>query len=190
MELDKVDRKIVSQLQRDGRTTLKELSQVVGFSSMGTKKRIDKLVEKGVLKVSPLLNIKKLGLQAAFVLMEIESSEAMERLLERFKDCPRVVNIFTTLGRYNLIALVVAEDQDTLESISMEKCSLRSSKGIRRSEFIPIGNILYSPFLSIREYLTHKEKTTAPCNVDCRTCKRYNVECAGCPAASYYRGTL
>ena len=80
------------------------------------------------------------------------------------------------MGGYNLIALVVAEDQDTLESISVEKCSLRSSEGIRRSEFIPIGNILYSPFLSIPEHLTHKEKTMAPCNVDCRTCKRYKTE--------------
>ena len=188
--LDEVNRKIISKLQQDGRTTFEELSKIVGFSSMGVKKRFDKLVEKGVLKVSPLLNIKKLGLQAAFVLIEIESSEAMEKLLKRFKDCPRVVNIFTTLGRYNLIALVVAEDQDTLESISMEKCSLRSSEGIRRSEFIPIGNILYSPFLSVRENLTHKEKTTAPCNVDCRTCKRYQIECGGCPATSYYLGKL
>jgi DNA-binding Lrp family transcriptional regulator len=188
--LDEIDRKIITRLQQNGRTTFEELSKIVGFSSMGVKKRYDKLVEKEIIKPSALLNIKKLGLQAAFVLIEIESSEAMEKLLKRFQNCPRVVNIFTTLGGYNLIALVVAEDQDTLESISVEKCSLRSSKGIRRSEFIPIGNILYSPFLSVREDLTHKAKTTAPCNVDCRTCKRYKAECAGCPAASYYLGKL
>ena len=188
--MDEIDRKIVSQLQQDGRTTFEELSKIVGFSSMGVKKRFDKLVEKGIIKVSSLVNIKKLGLQAAIVLMEIENSEALDKLLKRFKDCPRVVNIFTTLGGYNLIALVIAEDQDTLESISMEKCSLRSSEGIRRSEFIPIGNILYSPFLAFREHLTHREKTTAPCNVDCRTCKRYKAECAGCPAANYYIGKL
>jgi DNA-binding Lrp family transcriptional regulator len=190
LELDEVDRKIISQLQRDGRTTFKELAQIVGFSSVGTKKRLDKLMEKGVLKVTTQLNIKKLGMQAAIVLMEVENSEAMEKLLKRFKECPRVVNIFTTMGGYNLIALVVAEDQDTLESISVEKCSLRSSEGIRRSEFIPIGNILYSPFLPIREHLTHKEKTITPCNVDCRTCKRYKAECSGCPAANYYIGKL
>jgi DNA-binding Lrp family transcriptional regulator len=189
-ELDEVDRKIISQLQQNGRTTFEELAKIVGFSSMGAKKRVDKLVKKGIIKVSSLVNIKKLGLQAAIVLMEIESSEALDKLLKRFKDCPRIVNIFTTLGGYNLIALVIVEDQDTLESISMEKCSLRSSEGIRRSEFIPIGNILYSPFLAFREHLTHKDKTTAPCNVDCRTCKRYKAECGGCPAADYYLGKM
>ena len=188
--LDEVDRRIISQLQHNGRATFKELAKIVGFSSMGVKKRVDRLLKKGNLRVSGLLNVKQLDLHAAVVLIEIESAGALERLLERFKDCPRVVNIFTTLGGYNLIALVVAEDQETLESISVEKCSLRSSKGIRRSEFIPIGNILYSPFLSVREDLTHKEKTEAPCNVDCRTCKRYKIECAGCPAASYYLGKL
>jgi DNA-binding Lrp family transcriptional regulator len=188
--MDDIDRKIITQLQQNGRTTFEELSKIVGFSSMGAKKRYDKLVKKGIIKPSALLNIKKLGLQAAFVLIEIESAEAMEKLLERFKDCPRIVNIFTTLGGYNLIALVVAEDQETLKSISMEKCSLRSSEGIRRSEFIPIGNILYSPYLAVRENLTHTEQTDAPCNIDCRTCKRYKNECAGCPAASYYLGKL
>jgi DNA-binding Lrp family transcriptional regulator len=148
--LDDIDRKIISQLQLDGRTTLKELSRIVGYTSMGVKKRVKNLLEQDVIKVSALLNIKPLNLCAAIMFLEIESAEAMNRLLERFKDCPRVVQIFTTLGGYNLIALIVAENQETLESISIEKCSLRSSEGIRRSEFYPIGNINYSPFLPIR----------------------------------------
>jgi DNA-binding Lrp family transcriptional regulator len=188
--LDEIDRKIIIQLLKDGRTSYKKLAQIIGFSSVGTKKRVNRLVEKEVLKISTQLNMKKLGMQAAIVLMEIESAEAMDKLLKRFKDCPRVVNIFKTMGGYNLVALVVAENQDTLESISVEKCSLRASEGIRRSEFIPIGNIFYSPFLSMREHLTHKEITKTPCNVDCRTCKRYKVECGGCPATSYYTGKL
>lgn len=188
--LDEIDWKIINQLQKDGRTTFEELAKLVGFSSMGVKKRFDKLIKKEIIKISALVNIKKIDLQAAFVLIEIESAEAMENLLKRFKECPRVVYIFKTLGAYNLFALVVAEDQATLESISMEKCSLRSGEGIRRSEFIPIGNVLYNPFLSIRGNLTHKEKSIAPCSVDCQTCKRYKTECAGCPAASYYLGKL
>ena len=188
--LDEIDWKIINRLKENGRTTFEELAELVGFSSMGVKKRFDKLLKREFIKISALVNTKKIDLQAAFVLIEIESSEAMENLLKRFKECPRVVYIFKTLGAYNLFALIVAEDQATLESISMEKCSLRGGEGIRRSEFIPIGNILYDPFLPIRGNLTHKEKSIAPCNVDCQTCKRYRIECAGCPAASYYLGKL
>lgn len=189
--MDEIDRKIVSQLQLDGRTTLKELSRIVGYTSMGVKKRVENLLEQDVIKVSALLNIEPLKLCAAILFLEIESAEAMNKLLERFRNCPRVVHIFTTLGGYNLIALTVAEDQETLESVSIEKCSLRSSEGIRRSEFYPIGNVQYSPFLSVREYLTHKERTISPCNVDCGPCQRYEAKkCVGCPATTHYRGTL
>jgi len=158
---------------------------------MGVKKRVRNLLEQDVINVSSLLNIEPLKLCAAIIFLEIESAEAMHKLLERFRNCPRVVRIFTTLGGYNLIALVVAENQKTLESISIEKCSLRSSEGIRRSEFYPISNIHYSPFLPIREHLTHKEKTISPCDIDCRPCQRFKAKkCVGCPATTYYQGTL
>lgn len=191
LNLDEIDRKIVSKLQLDGRTTLQELAKDVGFTSMGTRKRLQKLREQNRIQVSALINSSSLKLSPAIVMLEMETADAMQHLLDRFKDCPRVINIFKTMGGYNLIALVVAEDKDTLESISVEKCSLRSSEGIRRSEFYPIGDIYFSPFLPIREHLTHKEKGVTPCNVDCRTCPRYrNEKCVGCPSTQYYRGTL
>lgn len=189
--MDEVDRKIISQLQMDGRATLEELAKNVRFTSMGVKKRLQRLVQQGAIKVSASLNPFFFKLFPAVVLLEMESAEAMQKLLERFKDCPRVIYIFKTIGGYNLIALVIAENQDTLESISMEKCSLRSSAGIRRSEFYPIGEIHFSPFLPIRGHLTHKERETAPCNVDCKPCTRYsNGKCVGCPTTVHYKGTL
>ena len=189
--LDAVDKKIIGTLQADGRTTLKDLAKIIGFTSMGTKKRLEKLVGRGLLKVSALINPNALQLHPAIVMLEMESSEAMQKLLDRFKDCPRVIQIFKTLGGYNLIALVVAENRDTLESISVEKCSLRSGQGIRRSEFYPISETYFSPFMPIRESLAHKEKTTPPCNVECDTCNRYEMKkCVGCPTTSNYHGSL
>jgi DNA-binding Lrp family transcriptional regulator len=189
--LDEVDRKIISQLQIDGRATLEEIAKNVGYTSMGVRKRLQKLVDQNAIKVSALLNPASFKLSPAIVMLEMESADAMQNLIDRFKNCPRVVHIFRTIGGYNLIALVVAEDQNTLESISMEKCSLRSGGGIRRSEFYPIGDVHFAPFLPVREHLTHKGRTAAPCNVDCRPCTRYKEEkCVGCPTTSHYRGTL
>jgi DNA-binding Lrp family transcriptional regulator len=189
--LDDVDRRIISQLQLDGRTTLEELAKAIGFTSMGIRKRIRKLLDQDAVKIGALLNPFSFKLFPAIVLLEMESAEAMRNLLDRFKDCPRVIYIFKTIGGYNLIALVIAEDQDTLESISTEKCSLRSGGGIRRSEFYPIGNIYFSPLLPVREHLTHKGRAVGPCNVDCRPCSRHKTQkCVGCPTTSHYRGTL
>jgi DNA-binding Lrp family transcriptional regulator len=189
--MNEVDKKIIAQLQADGRTSLQDLAKITGFTSMGTKKRLEKLIKKDAIKISALINPYVLGLHPAIVMLEMGSAEAMQELLNRFEECPRVVQIFKTVGGYNLIALVVAETPETLESISMEKCSLRCSRGIRRSEFYPISDTYFSPFLQIREALAHKEKTIAPCNVDCDPCKRYETQkCVGCPTTSYYKGTL
>ena len=189
--MDEVDKKIISQLQLDGRATFNELAEIVGFSNMGAKKRVEKLLRNDTIKISALVNADQLKLHAAFVLIEMESGEAMQQLLDRFSECPRVVHIFTTLGGYNIIALIVAENRETLDSISVEKCSLRSGKGIRRSEFYPIGRIHYSPHLMIREHLTGKDKEITPCGVDCRPCNRYKTGgCVGCPTAKYYKGNL
>ena len=189
--LDGIDKKIITQLQADGRTTLEELAKIIGFTSMGAKKRLDKLIEKGTIKVSALLNPSALGFHPALVMLEMESAEAMKNVLDRFEDCPRVVQIFKTIGGYNLIALVVAETQETLESISMEKCSLRCSKGIRRSEFFPISGTYFSSFLQIRENLATKDKSVTPCNVECTPCTRYETQkCVGCPTRSHYKGSL
>ncbi|MGQ9544121.1 MAG: Lrp/AsnC family transcriptional regulator, partial [Candidatus Bathyarchaeia archaeon] len=106
-----------------GRATLEELAKNVGFTSMGVKKRLQRLIQQSAIKVSASLNPFFLKLFPAVVLLEMESSEAMQKLLERFKDCPRVIHIFKTLGGYNLIALVVAENQDTLENLLKEGLS-------------------------------------------------------------------
>jgi DNA-binding Lrp family transcriptional regulator len=189
--LDEIDKKIIKQLQTDGRTTLNDLAKIIGFTSMGTKKRLERLIEKDVIKVSALLNPSALKLHPAIIMLEMENAEAMQDLLKRFEQCPRVVQIFKTVGGYNLIALVVAETPETLESISMEKCSLRCSKGIRRSEFYPVSETYFSPFLQIREELAQKDKKVNPCNVDCDPCNRYELKkCVGCPTTSCYRGSL
>jgi DNA-binding Lrp family transcriptional regulator len=168
-KLDEIDRKIIAQLQENGRPPREELSKIIGY-----------LLNPAALKLTP-----------AIVMLEMESAQAMQNLITRFQDCPPVIHIFKTIGGYNLIALVVAENQDTLESISMEKCSLRSSPGIRRSEFYPISDTYFAPFLQIRENLTHKDKTVTPCNVDCNPCARYEeCKCVGCPASKKYKGTL
>jgi DNA-binding Lrp family transcriptional regulator len=167
------------------------MAKATGFTSMGVKKRLKKLQDQEAIKTQALVNPSALGLSSAIVMLEMADTKAMNDLLAKFKQCPRIVYIFKTIGGYNLIALVVAENQDTLESISSEECSLRSGQGIRRSEFYQIGETLFSPFLPVRECLAYRDKLKAPCGVDCIPCARFqNKKCVGCPATKYYRGTL
>ncbi len=187
--MDEKDRKIISILQRIAHPTLSEIGEAVGMSAMGAKKRLDKLKKEKIIKSTALVNVEKLGILTAVLAMEVESSEALERLLEKFRNCPRIIRFFVTTGSYNLFALIWAEDLSSLESVTLEKCSLRSQPGIKRYEVYPIQEIHYEPFLEIKA--TEKKVESAPCGVDCASCSRYKANrCLGCPAITLYRGRL
>lgn len=182
--------KIISVLQKNGRATLAEIAKPIAITSMGAKKRLDKLISRDFVRIKPLLNAEKLNLMAALVAMEIESAEALEKLLNRFCNCPRVIKFYVTTGSYNLFALVVAEDYHSLESVSLERCSLRGQEGVKRFELYPIQEIHYESFLDIRVFPDKKLKTS-PCGVYCGSCKRFEQgRCPGCPATIFYKGRL
>lgn len=190
MDLDDVDWKIIHLLQQDSRTTYRELGNAVGYSGLGAKKRVNRLIDHNLIHPSALVNAEQLDIRLALIMLEVETPEAMQQILDRYQECPRVLNFFTSLGGYNLIALVMAEDQGTLESESMEECALRSGEGIRRSEFYPIRSIPYSPFIHLKQYVrSHNDQ--APCTANCRECPSFkNEHCIGCPTVSYYKGPL
>jgi DNA-binding Lrp family transcriptional regulator len=191
LNLDSIDWKIVRHLQLDGRKSFKKLGEAVGFTGLGARKRVKNLLEQGIICFSALVNTDALDLRLAIIMLEMESGEAMRETIDRYRECPRVINFFTTMGGYNLIACVMAEDQGTLESESMERCALRSGNGIRRSEFYPIGKVYYSPFLPLRTYTQREMGDTTPCGVNCKECPPFrDNKCVGCPSVSYYRGPL
>lgn len=175
----------------DGRKTFKELGEAIGFTSLGAKKRYEKLRKNNLIHISALINTDALDLRLALILLDIENVEVLRNIIERYDNCPRVINFFTTMGTYNLVALVMAEDQTTLESEFMEKCGLRSGKGIRRSEVYIIGQIHHYPFLPLNvEALGGKEELT-PCGVKCKDCQSFqNGKCVGCPTLNDYKGSL
>ena len=188
VDLDDVDRAIIANLRKDGRMSYKQIGDNIGFTIMGVKRRYLKLENEEIIEVSAAENVNKLRYRLALILLEIEDQKTLQSVLERFKNCPRAVYVFTMLSGYNLAVLTVAEDQDTLESESWEKCSWRCQVGVRRSEFYPIGEIHYSPFIPVREELMSGDATSAPCGVNCEKCGRYNTgKCLGCPATKYYR---
>ncbi|ADC65334.1 transcriptional regulator, AsnC family [Ferroglobus placidus DSM 10642] len=187
--MDEKDRKIISILQRNGKATLSEIAEEVGMTAMGVKKRIDKLEREKIIRSSVLLNAEKLKILTAVLVMEVESSQALENILKKFVNCPRVIKFFVTTGGYNLFALIWAEDLHSLESVTLERCSLRAQPGIRKYEVYPVQEIHYDPFLEIK--VSAEKIDVAPCGVDCKSCSRYNAEkCLGCPATVYYKGKL
>ena len=189
--LDEVSRTILSELQKDGRKTYEELGKDVGYTGTAIKKRVTDLLRRDAIKVSVLLNVTKANMRLAATLLEIASAEDLNLLVNRLRNCPRIVNMFTTVGGYNTVVMSVGEDQDTLQSLSLKQFSLQGNKGIKRSDFYPIAYAHYSPYFLLRNYPIDRSADISPCRSNCRTCQRYrDNKCDGCLATRWYRGRL
>ncbi len=185
--LDDIDKVIVSELQKDGRVALSSIAKKTGVSHVAIHKRLERLIEKGVIKVSAGLNTEALDSKIAAIIVEVENSRRLGELIELFQDCPRTV-LLSPLSASNLLTVVVGEDFSTLESV-IGVCSLRVQKGVRRSE-VHIGKLPnYPKFLPIR--IAAERKECSPCGVVCSECDSFkNRQCLGCPATKFYNGPL
>lgn len=186
--LDKVDKILISELQKDGRTALTDIGKKTGISHVAIRKRLAKLRDKGLLNISACLNPQTLDMKVAAINVEVENSQRLNELMKLFKKCPRTV-FLSGLSGSNLLTVIVGENFSTLESV-IGTCSPRVQKGVRRSE-VSIGSFPIHPeFLCIR-VLPNKNLETAPCGARCDKCEKYNSRlCLACPSTKFYRGPL
>lgn len=188
--MDDIDKKLVSILQKNGRTPLSEIGSHLGMSHVAVSKRLDKLIQMDMVRVTAGVNAEKLDAKVLFMGLETEDLDVAEEIQKKYQDCPRLLMFAPVTGRYNLFAVMVAEDTWSLESI-IGTCSMRTEPGVRRSESW-FGNAPISPqFLEIDLAPSAMGKSTSPCGRDCGACKRYKAEkCVGCPPTSVYQGKL
>jgi len=61
LKIDETDRRLVLQLQKNARTSLKELAQYTGVSQMTVHRRIQELVNAKIIRFTAILNVVKAG---------------------------------------------------------------------------------------------------------------------------------
>lgn len=184
MKFDEIDRKILSILKENGRISLTELGKKIGMSHVGARKRLEKL--SGIMKITQSVNLEDLDFRVILVSIETQNYEKQKEIIEKFKDCPRILFIIKTTGEYNTLVGMIAENKDVEESIR-GSCSIRTLESVRRSD-VEIGDLIYPEYVqsSIFKNLGLEK---APCERKCSECLRYKEKkCLGCPATIYYRG--
>ena len=196
--MDNTDKKLISILRDNGRTSLSELGKQLGMSHVAVSKRLEKLVSPDedkdgkttppLVKITAGVNAEKMDMKMLFLGLETENMEVTDNILKKYTDCPRLVMLAPVTGRYNLFAVMVAEDTFSLESI-LGTCSIRTEAGIRRSETW-FGNSPMQPeYLSLD--LSPNRDSKAACGRDCAACKRFIAKkCVGCPSGKAYEGTI
>ncbi|MBS0418604.1 MAG: Lrp/AsnC family transcriptional regulator [Proteobacteria bacterium] len=119
--MDKLDRKILELLQKDGGLTAAELAERIGLSKAPCWRRIKRLQEDGVIKQSvALLDARSLNLgTTVFVTLKTANhSEAwFERFVKAVRDIPEVVEIHRMSGDVDYLMRIVVPDIDAYDVV-------------------------------------------------------------------------
>jgi Lrp/AsnC family transcriptional regulator, leucine-responsive regulatory protein len=133
VQLDKTDRRLLRELQHNGRISNQELAQRCNLSAAPCWRRLKKLEESGVIdRYVALLNTKKIGMQTmAFVhLSLLDHSDANMAAIDEFVDqSPEVLECYAITGSEDYLLRIVAQDMDALERFMMHK--LLKLKGVK-----------------------------------------------------------
>ena len=109
-QLDAIDRKILTELQRDASQSLDDIAKKVGASKTPVWNRIRKLRETGIIgRQTVLLDPDKLGLEACFfVLIRTAEHDAtwQEKFLKTLRNRPEVMEAHRLAGDIDYILKV------------------------------------------------------------------------------------
>lgn len=136
IKLDKLDLTILSELQRDARISLQELSGRVGLSSSPCWTRIKRMEESGVIEgYTVRVNAAKVGLPDTVIVhvtLDSHSDEALFDFGRALEAIPEVQEAFLVSGDYDYYLRIAVADTRDYERLLRER--LYKIPGIRHSK--------------------------------------------------------
>lgn len=126
MKLDKLDKRILQELQRDGSITNLELAEKIGLSPSPCARRVKQLQDAGVIeKQVTLLNASKLDLKLTALIqinMDRHTSDRFEIFEEKVKSFPEVTECLLITGQSADYQLkVVVPDMEYYQQFLLNK---------------------------------------------------------------------
>lgn len=129
MELDRIDARILHELQNNARLSNKELASRVGLAQSTCLERVRRLGEAGVITGSHAAVEPRalgIGLQAMIgVRMQHHSRESVEAFRTELLELPEVVAVYYLSGATDFLLHVAARDSDHLRDFALDALTAR-----------------------------------------------------------------
>jgi len=128
--LDDLDRKIIDDLQQDGRRPYTTIASNLGVSEAAVRKRVNRLTRKGALQIVGAVDFLALGFLRADIGIRVRGP-SISRVAERLAEIPEVSYIELVLGSFDISATINGRDNEHLLSV---RDDLRSIPGVEEVE--------------------------------------------------------
>ncbi|MGV9710527.1 Lrp/AsnC family transcriptional regulator [Gordonia sp. NPDC003424] len=123
--LDATAKKIIEELQADGRASYASIGKSVGLSEAAVRNRVQKLSESGLLQIVAVTDPLKLGFSRQ-ALIGIRCTGDTEALARQLGTCPEIDYVVLTAGSFDILIEVVCEDDDHLLKILNQQVRVHS----------------------------------------------------------------
>jgi Lrp/AsnC family transcriptional regulator, regulator for asnA, asnC and gidA len=146
INIDHVDRQILSLLMRDANMPYTEIAKKVHVSGGTVHVRMKKLEDMGIVKGAALtIDYEELGYDVtAFLGIYLDKSSLYDEVSEQLKNIPEIVGANYTTGAYSIFAKIVCRDTNHLRNVLHDK--IQKIGGIQRTEtFISLEESINRP---------------------------------------------
>ena len=118
MEIDKLNKRILQLLQRDGRITYKDITKEMDRAESTVRERISFMEEQGIIEgYTAIINKPRVGLNCSAIVYAQVAPTQFDDVANKLKLVNGVLQIYHTSGDKNLSFFITAQDYDELNRI-------------------------------------------------------------------------
>ena len=114
--LDETSKRIVEQLQQDGRRSYAAIGKAVGLSEAAVRQRVQRLIDNGVMQIVAVTDPMTLGFHRQ-TMIGIKCEGDLERVADHLAHMEEIDYVVITSGSFDILVEVVCEDDDHLLEI-------------------------------------------------------------------------
>jgi len=114
--LDDIYKRIIEQLQVDGRQSYAAIGKAVGLSEAAVRQRVQRLQEAGVMQIVAVTDPLTLGFRRQ-AMIGLKSDGDLEKVADDLANIEEIDYVVITAGSFDLLLEVVCEDDDHLLEI-------------------------------------------------------------------------
>jgi Lrp/AsnC family transcriptional regulator for asnA, asnC and gidA len=129
--LDEVSKRIIEQLQEDGRRPYAAIGKAVGLSEAAVRQRVQRLLDAGVMQIVAVTDPLQVGFTRQ-AMIGIRAEGDITIVADQLAEMPEVDYVVITAGSFDLLIEVVCEDDDHLLEVLSHR--IRTLPGVRATE--------------------------------------------------------
>ena len=114
--LDEISKRIIEQLQQDGRRSYAAIGKAVGLSEAAVRQRVQRLQDAGVMQIVAVTDPLTLGFHRQ-AMIAIKTDGDLEKVDDQLADMDEIDYVVISAGSFDVLAEVVCEDDDHLLEI-------------------------------------------------------------------------